>query len=469
MTAAARMAPATRRCVIYVRISDDNLGREAGVTRQLKACQDEATRRGWDVVAVVKDNDRSASEYATKVRTGYAKVRGMVDTGAVDTVLAWSADRLHRRTDELDAWIRHTHGRAATVYVQGGEADYSTAMGKMAARMNGNMAAYESDVKSERVSLAMAQMRELGQWSRGAAFGWVAVDAETSPGHWVRRFTGKVDPVEGPAIVKACADLLSGKSLSAIAHEWNAAGLASSRGAAFGTTTVRAILHRGANAALVVHKGSVVGPGNWDAIVDEQTWRKVCRLLDNPARRTSTSTANVHLGAGIYRCGVCGDALRSAKSGRGITTYRCRKTGHVARSAAPIDALVTEYTLEALAVVKPVRLRPVDAVDPQAEIDRLRAKLSDLAADYAADAITRDEWTAARGIVQAKLDKLADVVAPDPGRDLVMATDADGFTALDLAGRRMLVARMWDVVVAPVARGVRADVADTVKVTPKAM
>jgi hypothetical protein len=33
----------------------------------------------------------------------------------------------------------------------------------------------------------------------------------------------------------------------------------------------------------------------------------------------------------------------------------------------------------------------------------------------------------------------------------------------------MLVARMWDVVVAPVARGVRADVADTVKVTPKAM
>ena len=472
MTAAAVLESPALGCVIYVRISDDKLGREAGVTNQRKACEAEAARRGWPVVAVVVDNDRSASEYATKTRTGYAKVRHMVDTGQVSAVVAWSSDRLHRRTDELDAWIKATHDTVATVYVQGGQADYTSAAGRLQARQTGGFAAYESDVRHERATLAMASLRELGKWSGGPAFGWTWEDAETAPGKFVRRFTGKVDPVEGPAVVTACADLLSGKSLSAIARDWNAAGLTTINGKPFGTTTVRVVLRRGSNAGLVIHRGQVVGPGNWDAIVSEATWRSVCRLLDDPSRRTSTSTANVHLGSGIYRCGVCGGKLRASRMGNGLASYRCAVNGHTHRVAAAIDDLVTEYAAAALSSVRPVRLVPVDKADPQAEADRLRAKLADLAADYADDAISRDEWQTARAKVQAKLDALADAVAPDPARDLVMATGpktAAEFDALDLAVRRMIVARALDVVVHPVGRGHRPDVADTITVTPKAM
>lgn len=463
-------APASRRCVVYVRISDDKLGREAGVTRQREACRAEATRRGWTVVDVVTDNDRSASEYATKVRTGYAKVRAMVDTGAADAVVAWSADRLHRRTDELDGWIRATTGRAVTVYVQGGQADFTSAAGKLQARQTGSFSAYESDVRSERVSAAMAQLRELGRWSGGSAFGWTADDVEASPGRWVRRFTGQVHPVEGAAVATACADLLAGKSLSAIAAQWTAAGLATKRGGTWNPTTIRSVLRRASNAALVEHDGRIVGPGNWEAIVDESTWRSVCRLLDNPARRTSTSTGNIHLGSGIYRCGVCGGKLRASRSGRGLASYRCYTMGHVHRAGATIDELVAEYAAAALSATRPVRLRPTDATDPQAEADRLKAKLADLAADYANDVITRDERDVARTIVQTKLDALADLAAPDPARDLVISTgplSVDGFNALPLATRRMIVARALDVVVHPVGRGHRRDVEDTVTVTAK--
>jgi hypothetical protein len=199
--------------------------------------------------------------------------------------------------------------------------------------------------------------------------------------------------------------------------------------------------------------------------VDEPTWRAVRGLVDNPTRRTSTSVGNVHLGAGIYRCGVCGDKLRSQAA-----YYRCKATGHVMRSSVAVDALVAEYATAALATTRKVRRVPTDATDPQAEADRLRGKLTEIAADYANDAITRDERDVARNIVQAKLDKLAEAIAPDPARDLVLATgplDLDGWAALPLAARRMIVGRTLDVVVNPTVRG--ADVADTVTVTPKAL
>lgn len=463
---AALLDHAATRGVVYLRISDDKLGREAGVTRQREACMAEAARRGITVVRTYTDNDRSASEYATKARDGYAKVRAMVDAGSVDAVIAWSADRLHRRTDELDAWIKRTHGHVATVYVQGGEADYRSAAGKLMARQTGAFASYESDVRSERITAAMAQMRELGQWAGPAAFGWTWDNVEANPGRWVRRFTGRVDPVEGPAIVTACADLMAGKSLSAIARDWEAAGLTTTRGGTtWNTTAVRQILRRASNAAMMETRGEVVGAGNWDAIVDEPTWRAVRSLLDNPARRTNTSVGNVHLGAGIYRCGVCGDKLRSQAA-----YYRCKATGHVMRASAAVDALVTEYAVAVLAAVRPShKLRAVGATDPMAERDRLTAKLAELADDYANDAITRDEWQAMRGTVQAKLDALADKVAPDPARDLILSTgpmDADTFAALPLATRRMIVARALDVVVNP-GRG--GDPESVVTVTPKAL
>lgn len=470
-TAPAYDAPAIRRCVVYVRISNDKLGQAAGVGRQRKACEEEAARRGWVVVDVVTDNDRSASEYAAKPRTGYAKVRAMVESGSVDTVLAWSADRLHRRTDELDGYIKATNGKAITCYVQGGVADYASAAGRLQARSAGMFGAYESEVRHERLVGVMAQNRELGRWPGRPAFGWTSEPAEVAPGKWVDRFTGRVDPVAGAAIRKACADLLTGVSLSAITREWTDAGYPRPRAtdATWAVASVRSILRRASNAALVAHRGQVVGPGNWEAIVDESTWRKVDRLLANPARRTSTGTVNVHLGSGIYRCGVCGGKVK-ATAGVSGPQYKCPAGGHVTRLMAPIDTLVVDFAVEYLATVRPVRLRSVKADDPAVETDRLRAKLTDLATDFAEDAITRDAYVAARTIVQGKLDKLADLVAPDPARDLVLATgplDAAGFNALPLASRRMILARILDVVVVPLVDGKRTPVEDQVKVTPK--
>src|SRR5688572_149834 len=49
-----------RNAGAYVRISDDPLGLEKGVTRQTEDCQELADRHGWTVGKVYTENDTSA-------------------------------------------------------------------------------------------------------------------------------------------------------------------------------------------------------------------------------------------------------------------------------------------------------------------------------------------------------------------------------------------------------------------------
>src|SRR4051812_26088343 len=91
------------RAAVYCRISDDRTGRALGVERQRIDCEQLATARGLTVVARFTDNDMSA--YSGKPRPGYLAMLNAIDAGALDVVLAWHPDRLHRSPVELEGFI----------------------------------------------------------------------------------------------------------------------------------------------------------------------------------------------------------------------------------------------------------------------------------------------------------------------------------------------------------------------------
>ena len=66
-------------------------------------------------------------------------------------------------------------------------------------------------------------------------------------------------------------------------------------------------------AALRVHQGKVLWPGDWPALLDVDTFHGLAAFLGDPSRASGSTFERKHQGSGIYRCGRCGGAAgRSA-------------------------------------------------------------------------------------------------------------------------------------------------------------
>ena len=335
------------RAAIYTRISKDPTGQEAGVTRQLEDCQALADRLGWTVVARFQDNDVSAFNGAT--RDDFEAMLAAIGRGEIDAIVCWHTDRLYRRVRDLQRLIDITD-RVQIATVNAGDLDLSNSTGKMLARILGSVAEQESEHKGERRKRANEQRRASGVWraDQRRPFGYTQTGEPLEP--------------EATAVREAVTEILSGRSLRSVCSEWNDAGLRTVQsekrgGRRWTNLSLRRALLQPALAGLVSHGRDDKGrpkvvpnvTGDWEPLVDPDTWRGLVAYLTDPERRPAVTFERKHLGSGVYRCGVCGARLYalSAGAGRGML-YGCKPTKHAVRLAAPIDELVTGVVLKIL-------------------------------------------------------------------------------------------------------------------------
>ena len=359
-----------KRAIIYVRISSDRTGAGIGVGRQEADCRELAASYGLAVVRVIVDNDLSASMYARKIRKGYQQLLRALRAGETDVVLAWHNDRLHRRPAELEEYITacETHD-VITRTVKAGELDLSTPTGRFAARVIGNAAAYDAEHNAERIRSALAQNAEQGRWHGGMrAFGFEP-DGTTL----------RLD--ESAAIAAGSNQVLAGVSLRSIARDWNTKGIFTSSGKRWTGAHVGMVLRRPRNAGLREHHGRLY-PAAWPAIVNKDTWRAVCAVLDSPGRRVGPGPAPRWLGSGLFLCGApvgdgeCGETVTSGSApGTGrvrVRKYRCTEPGtHVVRDGAALDAYIEAIVLALYERQGATIGTPTPDVDPAALHARL--------------------------------------------------------------------------------------------------
>ena len=72
------------RAAVYLRISQDPTGEQAGVTRQREDCLALVEAQGWELLEVFQDNDISAS--SGKARPEYQRMLKAIRDGMVDAV-----------------------------------------------------------------------------------------------------------------------------------------------------------------------------------------------------------------------------------------------------------------------------------------------------------------------------------------------------------------------------------------------
>jgi site-specific DNA recombinase len=258
--------------------------------------------------------------------------------------------------------------------------------------------------------------------------------------------------------------VLDGWSLSNIAAELAGRGLRGAHGGTITTRTVRDMMTNPSVAGLRVHRGRVVGKGNWPPILDEQTWQQVNAKLaaNRVVRRSDGGTYPVgdrHVGnpagrkymltGGLAVCGVCGKPLvgsnKRMKNGRQHPYLLCHPVrggrGCVGIMLPETEAyVVTEMFAE---LDKPAFLDAIADDDHQARRDGIVRALGDveahrneLAEMWATPGeLTASEWrTARRALAEREQQlriELASIPTPLAGVDIDQARESWASMTLD--------------------------------------
>jgi DNA invertase Pin-like site-specific DNA recombinase len=353
------------RCAIYCRISLDATGEELGVTRQLEDCKALASTLSWEVLEVYVDNDISAS--SGKARPQYKAMLDAIRSGEVEAIIAWHPDRLYRKLRDLEELIEVAEAKGITIRtVRAGEFDLGTPTGKMLARILASVSAGEGDIKADRWRRSIRQRRERGDLPK------------MGPRLYGYNRDGSIIPDEARHVRALVDDLLDGVGLLRAAHNLNERGSRSTLGNEWSRVSVLKYLRNGRLAGRSTLRGETLARGQWDALLDEETFEQVQQII-NARKGTVPPRARVSLLIGVVHCGLCDRPLvtnsRAARSGetKRVRTYRCSTQpgsggcGRITVAADPVDELVESYARE--------RLR-----DP-----RVQQRLAELAQESAAN------------------------------------------------------------------------------------
>jgi DNA invertase Pin-like site-specific DNA recombinase len=425
-----------RSAAIYARISADVEGTGLGVARQVEDCRKLAADRGWQVGDEYVDNDVSA--YSGKPRREYARMLADLKSGARDAVIVYNLDRLHRRPVELEEFVTLCESvgvrDVATVTA---DIDLGNDDGLFMARIFAAFAAKESGRKSARIRRKMLQNAEQGI-PHGSArpFGYES-DKIT-----VRETEAKV--------VREMVDrYLAGASIRSLTIWLNDTGVAPAVAKSWQTTAVRQILTSGRIAGLREHRGEVIGPAMWPAII---TTAERDRILARMTARSVTKTRapRTYLLSGMLRCGRCGNRLfsqaRHNNPNNRVRRYVCLKgpdhggCGRLTVVAPPVEELLTDAVLTRLDspqladALAGKATADADVAALSAQLDTDMARLDELAALYADGTVTAREWIAARDPITARITHTR--------RDIAASTDTVG--ANQLAGTGHVLRNQWD-------------------------
>ena len=387
---------------VYARISSDPEGNRLGVDRQIADCRTLAERKGWPVREVYVDDDRSA--YSGKPRPEYRRMLADIGDRAVDAVLVYNQDRLHRQPRELEAFLDLCQSVSLTNLASvEGDINLASSDGRMVARMLAAMASKSSEDTSRRLRRKNQERALAGEPTGGGhrPFGYLAD----------RR---SLDPAEADLIRGAAARIIAGESVRTIATEWNAKGLTTPAGKGWTVQTLGRVLTNPRTAGQREYRGEIIGLGKWPPILDLEQAAKVRAIL---AERTRSRARPVrrYLLAGLLRCGLCDAVLVARPQPGGQRRYVCAKgpgksgCGRLAIKAEDVEELIAGAVLERLGSPRLAAARAGQAAShgPLTEDERAiaadQAQLDELARLHGEKVISLSEWLAARKPIEARI------------------------------------------------------------------
>ncbi|MFF2842712.1 recombinase family protein [Paenarthrobacter sp. NPDC057981] len=446
-------------CAVYLRISKDKgLGTAdegLAVDRQRKDIHKLLQSKGWTVGTEYMDNDVSASGKVK--RPAYERMLSDFEAGAIDAIAAWDLDRLWRVPMEFEHLLNLSEKQGLKLATVGGDADLATDSGQLFARIKVAVAQAELTRRSARQKAKFAQDRENGDhhWRGRRPFG---LDLD-----------GKLVPEEAQAIRDIAEIILDGGTLTAGLDILHARGIKTTFDKEWKRQPLRRTMEHPRLAGLLEHEGDLI-KGNWDAVLDRQTWDAVVAALNTKGRPKPKRTEHEYFLSGLLTCEACGGKCYGRQTKRKLSTgvtkigyiYRCEHN-HVSKELKKTDDLVI---LQTLAVLLNTDNAEVEAdKDSLKELREARAhevkRWTDWLEEAAEEGLRPSEIRPAREKHEAKLrdidgkiatiEKVSLVRLPTVDELAEATEDADGvikyvfeWDALSLEKRRRYVSTVWE-------------------------
>lgn len=447
--------------VIYLRQSLDKRGDSAAVERQESACRSLVTAKGLTDPMVLTDNDRSAT---SGQRPEFEKLIEAIEAGTVGTVVVYHLDRLTRSIRDLTRVIEAGQPHRLNIAsVHGVGIDLGDPTGVAVATILTAVAAMEVAHKGVRQRSANLQRAQRGQafWTR-RPFGYdrvggrvVTVDAEVE------------------AIRRGAQMLLDGSTLTAVARDWNDAGLTTTavnkttgKGGKWGVTQVRRLMLNPRYAGRRMYNGEDMGAGDWPVILDPETMDALEVTLTDPRRRTAPDDLNAkYLLSGQLTCGKCGGAMFAAgakSKGQTRMTYRCMGGYCMGRGLEDVDGVVEAALFARLAQPDARKSLTVegDARQLHRRASELRDRRDALAALLADGLMSPTAVREQAGRLARELEdieqKIAAASGTNPVANLAAAEDIPArWEATPMSDRRRITRALMDVAILPAGKGTR--------------
>ena len=162
---------------------------------------------------------------------------------------------------------------------------------------------------------------------------------------WFGSVRVTVLPLEAKVVSQIVARFLNGESVLSIARWLEEEGVRTVTGKTWRTTSVRTMLASARIAGLRAHRGEVVGPAVWEAIITPADRDRVLARMEQ-LKTSGRRSPRRYLLSGMLRCGKCDHRLYSSAR-KESRRYVCKNGpdhgggGRVAIGGAPVGELVT--------------------------------------------------------------------------------------------------------------------------------
>ncbi len=322
--------PTPVRCAIYTRKSTEegleqafnslDAQREAG-----EACIASQKAEGW--VCLPDRYDDGGYTGGNMDRPGLQRLIADLEAGRIDCVVVYKVDRLSRSLLDFSKIMERfeRHGVSFVSVTQ--QFNTSTSMGRLMLNVLLSFAQFEREIISERTRDKIAAARRKGKWSGGPPVLGYDILREPSGSRLV------VTPDEAERVRQIFELYLERKSLMATLRRleelrwvnkvWTTKKGRQRGGRPFDKSTLFKFLTN------VVYLGRVkyrheVYDGEHEAIIDQDVWQRVQRLLCSNGRSGGRHVRNKYgaLLKGLVRCTVCGCAMSHHFTTNGNRRYR---------------------------------------------------------------------------------------------------------------------------------------------------
>jgi len=480
----------------YLRLTEDREGRKIGYEVQKEAIERWAAYAGRTVGRWYQDRDITAADKNVR-RDQYEEMLADVEAGTWGGVVVWRLDRLVRLTYEFERCYRIMENTGGIIVsIDPSVISSEDELGRVFMRLLVIFAEMEINAMRARARGHRRALAKAGKANGGGprAFGFAGA-VKDEDGKYLNVGHVGIDhvPDEIEHMREAARRIAwEGWEWTDVITDWNDRGIAGTTGKPVSVTTLITMLTSLRAAGKREYEledeetGEVtraVRDAQWEPVLDMATWERLQTLRKKLGPR---GPRRQYLMSGEALCGRCdhpleGKRIQVTRGGQRVErfNYYCdsdvdsKARGHCGKlniMVEPVDEMVKAFILRRFEVT-PSLVTSLNELSTEShtelnaateEIEKLKARKTDLAQRFAAGTLDADDWEAAREPIVLAIDHQRAVIrritsrlaVPVPGDD-DWTNLSDWWDGLVLNQRKILTRVLVDCTILPLQSGPR--------------